>query len=72
MTQFLVSYRHAGSEYNLLLPADNWADAEAKLRSIQRHARVIGSDVMRVPANALTFPFAGLFARLLVWWRNRK
>lgn len=46
--QFAAEYRHNGATWGLTIWADDWADAERKLRSIGTNGRVIGSDVHQV------------------------
>jgi hypothetical protein len=70
MSKFLATYRHRGSEYSLIIPADSWRDAEEKLRALSQ-GKIIGSDVQSIPVNAITLPFVGPLGRFLVWWRNQ-
>ena len=68
--QALVSYRFDGGEYSFSFPAEDWADAEAKLRAIRSTATLTGWPSFGVPANSLTLPLAAIFARLYTAIRN--
>ncbi len=57
--QFACEYRHNGSTWGLVIWADDWEDAQRKLRSIGTNGCVIGSDVHKV-----TMP--NWLARLLI------
>lgn len=68
---FLIDYRHQGRTYSLhLLAPRDWEDAEAHVRSLAMTAKVIGSNVQTIRANSVTLPFAAIWVRLIVWWRN--
>lgn len=67
---FLCEYRHQGHTYSATIGGDSWGEAEQHLRSIGANGRIIGSNVTRVPVNALTQPFAAIWVRLYVWLRN--
>lgn len=70
MSMFLIRFRHNGDDCSFAMPANSWADAEARLRSMASSARVQGSNASAIPVNAITLPFAGVLARFIVWWRN--
>lgn len=67
---FVVDYRHKGRSYSFHLWAESWAEAEAHLGSIRFTGRIVGSDAVEIPTNALTLPIDGLIVRLACWWRN--
>jgi hypothetical protein len=63
---FTCSYRHKGSEWTIKIMAEDFADAEARLAAIH-FATVDGEVFDEIPWS----PTAGLYVRLLCWWRNR-
>ena len=46
--QFAVEYRHNNATWGLTIWADDWTDAERKLRSIGTNGRVIGDNVHEI------------------------
>ena len=64
MKTFLVSYRYNDAEWNAHIMAEDFADAEARLRQMGAWGKVDGELMATVPASL------GLFARLAVWLRN--
>jgi hypothetical protein len=66
-TQFLCEYNHRGATWAVDIWADDWQDAERKLRSIGTNGRVLGpvSMEVRVPVAP-----ARWFAAALKWWRS--
>jgi hypothetical protein len=70
MKQFTCSYRHLGEQWNFVIFAEDFADADARMRSIRGNACVDGELMMVIPANALTLPLAALFTRLVIWFKN--
>ena len=69
MTQpmFLCSYRINGDEYGFEIAANDWADAERRLRAIKGNANVDGELVVKIP---LPEKLGNWFVRLLGWWRG--
>jgi hypothetical protein len=67
---FLAEYNFRGSRYVTTIGGDSWAEAEQHLKSIGANGRIIGSDVMSVPANSLTLPFARVFVGIYTAVRN--
>lgn len=65
--EFLFSYRFGGSEWGISIFAADAAEAREKIKAVGL-ARYDGEMVARIPAAILG---AGLFVRLLTWWRNR-
>ena len=59
---YLVCYNFDGSEWNLELKADNWQDAEARVRRLA-YARVEGELVAKVPGAFGIFAAAAVFVR---------
>lgn len=46
--EFAVEYRHNGASWMLTLHADDWKDAERKVRSIGANGQVIGEAVLSI------------------------
>lgn len=67
---FLAEYNHLGSRYSTTIGGDSWAEAEQHLKSIGANGRIVGGNVSSIRANALTLPFAHLFAVVSTWVRN--
>lgn len=67
MKRFTSSYEHEGSQYVFELRADSFEDAHARLQAIRMSGRVDGVIAMTIPASV---PGAGLFVRLLCWFKN--
>ena len=65
--EFLFSYRFGGKEWGTSVFADSPAEAKEKIKA-QSLARYDGELMARIPA---VLPGAGIFTRLLCWWRNR-
>lgn len=61
--RYLLSYRHRGAEYNLLLHADSFEDARERVKSLA-WARVEGEHFVSIPAHS------GWMAALFVWIAN--
>lgn len=66
----MIEYNHEGNLYGFVMGADNWLDAQARLRSIGYNGRVVGSGVKTYKTNAFTLPLIALWVPLTVWWRN--
>jgi hypothetical protein len=62
--RYLVEYSFGNSTYSIVIPARSWEEAQERIKRIGAFGRVIGSDVMTVPASL------GWLAKLIVWWRN--
>ena len=58
-------YEMDGSKWSMTVPARSVADARARLRKAAGGA-FVGDHVTEIPA----VPGAGLWVRLLTWWRN--
>ena len=46
--RFLVEYRYADATWALEIWADDWQDAERKLRALGANGRVVGEDAMLI------------------------
>jgi hypothetical protein len=64
--RYLFSYYHNNSWWSLVIPATSEEDARTRLNKLPL-ARLDGTLVMEIPA----IPGAGLFVRLVCWWRSR-
>ena len=64
--EFLFTYRFGGSEWGISIFAADPAEAREKIKSVAL-ARYDGECSMKIPA---VIPGAGIFVRLLTWWRN--
>ena len=67
---YMVQYHHNGQPCCFKLGADDWDDAQARLRSIGFNGQVIGSGVETMRANVVTLPFVHVWLMLNVWVRN--
>lgn len=67
---YMVHYSHDGNECAFTMGADDWDDAQARLRSIGYNGRVVGSNVHTYQTNALTLPLVAIWVPLLTWWKN--
>jgi len=61
---FLVEYTFGNSQWNFVIHARNWQEAEERLKRAGTYGRVIGSDVVTVPA------IGGPFVKAYVWLHN--
>lgn len=64
MIVYLVEYNYGGSTWGLQIHAENFEEAERKLRALKTNARIIGSSIASVPV-------PGLFARIASWFGKR-
>ena len=67
---YMINYNHKGKTYCFTLGADDWEDAQERLRSIGYNGEVVGSGVQTYRTNPVTLPFVALWVPLLTWWRN--
>ena len=67
---FLLAYRMGGSLFTETIYADDWPDAERRLLAIKHTGWIDGSDVLIVPVNSVTLPFAAVWVRIVKWWKN--
>ena len=62
-SNYLFEYRHDGARWSLTIPATSREDAQERVKQIH-YARLIGTEVMTIPARA------GFIASPLCWLRN--
>jgi hypothetical protein len=68
---YLITYFHKGAEWSLQLPwAENWEDAEQRIRAIGYTGKVAGSNVSTYSPNLINLPFIAVWVRILTWWKN--
>ena len=67
---FLCEYIYDGRRFSATIGGDSWEEAERHLKCIGANGRIVGSNVSSIPVNALTLPFAGIYVRLVVFFRN--
>jgi hypothetical protein len=64
--EFLFNYRFGGEEWGFVVKATSAAEARSRL-SAMTMARYEGEVRETIPAR----PGAGLYVRVLTWWRNK-
>ena len=67
---YMVEYRHEGKHCCFTMGANDWQDAQDRLRSIGYNGEVVGSGAKTYQTNAVTLPFVALWVPLVTWWRN--
>jgi hypothetical protein len=64
--RFLGQYNFGGSQWSVDLYARDWDEAREKLKAMGAGV-IVGSHLQEFPM----LPGAGLWVRLVTWWRNR-
>lgn len=67
---YMVHYHHDGKPCAFTMGANDWDDAQARLRSIGFNGEIVGSGVETYRTNALTLPLVAFWVRFLCWVRN--
>ena len=63
--RFLCSYHHNGAQWSLVLDAEDWPDAEARVKKLG-YLHLDGELMATIPANRVT----GLWVRFSCWLKN--
>lgn len=67
---YMVRYNHNGNTYAFTFGADDWDEAQARLRSIGFNGEVVASGVQTYRTNALTLPLIAFWVPFTCWLRN--
>lgn len=66
MKKYCIEYRHNGRIGMVEYHADNWEDAERRLRSLKGNGEVTGEIVFEAPVNTVTaFPI-----QIYLWFKR--
>jgi hypothetical protein len=68
--EYLYEFEMGGARYSFAMYADDWEDAERRLRAIRATATLSGGPAYRIPANSLTLPFVWVFVELFTRIKN--
>lgn len=63
---YIVHYTYGNSQWGFKIQGSSFEDAEARLRRAGLYGKIDGEHVMTIP----DLPGAGIFVRLITWWRN--
>ena len=67
--EFLCHFNVDGRTFAFTIWADDWPDAERRLERLRQSAKVVGSDLIRVPAVLPGRWFPDFIVSLLKWMR---
>ena len=68
--EYLYEFEMGGARYSFGMYADDWEDAERRLRAIRTTGALSGGPAYRIPANSVTLPFVHVFVVAYTWLRN--